>query len=304
MTPDEYITSRPRLSAATQRRIRHNVTRWTKYAGCPVEEASPEAYQQFRQQGLQAGLSPHSIEQTTYDVQLLSGVPRGECLPLPPPDPDVPTVERVGAIYRAAECVRWPGGMPWLRCAATQWWRSWLVVVGFCGLRLGDTFRVTAEQFRSGRYHASKPDKWHPFPSTGFLAGHVRALGVETGPLFGGTKSYKQIRGELARMAKTAGVEYVTPHGFRRFAVTQWMLTSPVAGQIIHGCGLPKRVLSHYVQTGAILNRYAMDVTIPLDWLTPKERADAIRAEDELLRHYRRASQDTRDALLRIARAV
>ena len=62
--------------------------------------------------------------------------------------------------------------------------------------------------------------------------------------------------------------------------------------------------MAHYVQPAAILDKWAPQVEVPSSWLTPKERSDAIRAETELLAHYRRASASTREAILRIARAV
>ena len=94
-----------------------------------------------------------------------------------------------------------------------------------------------------------------------------------------------------------------SPHGFRRFAVQSWSVAHPEAGRIVHGCGVP-RIMRHYVEPLRLLDRHATSVDVPKHWLTPKEQADAIRAEDELLRCYRRASEEMRESLLRIARAV
>ena len=62
--------------------------------------------------------------------------------------------------------------------------------------------------------------------------------------------------------------------------------------------------MRHYLEPLRVLDRFADSVDVPPCWLSRKEAAAAIRAEDELLRHYRRASRETREALLRIARAV
>jgi hypothetical protein len=80
----------------------------------------------------------------------------------------------------------------------------------------------------------------------------------------------KQLRRELARIAQAAGVPYVSPHGFRRFAITQWSLANDLAGRIIHGEGL-SRVMRHYIQPVAVLDRWAPYVEIPPAWMSPKE---------------------------------
>lgn len=164
-----------------------------------------------------------------------------------------------------------------------------------------DLRACSVQCFTARKLTASKTKKTHPLPTSGFLARHLRSLAA-TDKLFGSLPE-KQLRRELQRIAAAAGVPYVPPHGFRRFAITQWSLANDLAGRIIHGEGL-SRVMAHYVQPQSILDKWAPQVEVPSSWLTPKERADAIRAETELLAHYRRASQDTRDALLRIARAV
>ena len=300
MTPHEYCEAHPGLSLASHRRLRYSVNRWERLVG-PFAEATTDGFQSLRQAGLAIGLSPHSIEQTASDVALLTGLSKGTPLPLPLPSPDVPTVEQVGAIYSAVSVAQWPVERSWLKCSTKDYWQAWLVVAGFCGFRLRDLRGLTMDCFRARRLTASKTRKVHPTPTAGFLHRHLRALG-STGPLFG-TLPEKQLRRELARIAAAAGVPYVSPHGFRRFAITQWSLANDLAGRIIHGEGLSK-VMAHYVQPVAVLDRWSPYVEIPPAWMSPKERADAIRAETELLAHYRRASAETRDALLRIARAV
>lgn len=272
-----------------------------KYVQVPLERVLPEHFDQLRVRCTAAGLSPHSIEQTADDIGLLTGIEKGRKLDLPAPDPVVPTVKHVGAIYRHVHVAQWPVNRPWMTCSTTQWWQSWLVVVGWWGLRIRDIRSLTMTCYETGRLTASKTKKTHPLPKMPFLSRHVRQLNAK-GSLFG-TLPEKQLRRELARIAGAAGVDYVPPHGFRRFAITQWSQANEQAGKIIHGEGL-SRVMRHYVQPGTILARWAPQVDIPRQWLTRKEIADSIRAENELVACYRRASKETRDALLRLARAV
>ena len=301
MTPQEYCARNPHLSHASKQKLRYSESRWLRLTGVPLDQVRPEHFVQLRTAGLAAGLSPHSIEQTCQDVSLLTGVHRGKPLDRPLPSPDVPTVQQVDAIYRHVSVAQWPVSRSWMSCSTKDWWQGWIVVAGFCGLRLRDLRAMTMDCVRARKLTASKTKKTHPLPISGFLHRHIQSLNA-TDKLFG-TLPEKQLRRELQRIATAAGVPYVPPHGFRRFAVTQWSLANDLAGRIIHGEGL-SRVMAHYVQPQAILDKWAPQVEVPASWLTPKERADAIRAETELLAHYRRASQDTRDALLRIARAV
>lgn len=221
----------------------------------------------------------------------------------PAPNPDVPTAEVVGRLYDHVHVAKWPVARPWLKCSTVTWWQGWIVVAGFWGLRLRDLKSATMACYHARRLTASKTKKSHPLPIAGFLHRHVRALAADDSSQLFGQWSEKQLRRELQRIAVAAQVPYVPPHGFRRFAITQWSLANDLAGRIIHGEGL-SRVMAHYVQPQAVLDKWAPYVEVPRQWLTQKERSDAMRAESELLAHYRRASAETRDALLRIARAV
>lgn len=108
MTPEEYLASRPRLSHASYQRLRTSVSRWRRITGHTVAQATTERLTAFRAEGLALGLSPYSVEQTATDVAILAGIPRGQPLELPPPDPDVPSVERIDAIYRHVSAAQWP----------------------------------------------------------------------------------------------------------------------------------------------------------------------------------------------------
>lgn len=311
MTPEEYRASRPRLSAASFKRLKTSVNRWNRLSGIPLDSATTSALAAFRERALSEGLSPHSVEQTAVDVALLAGIDRGCPLDVPPPDPDVPTVARVEAIYRHCHVASWPvrtrsrGGIgcKWLNCSTTQWWQSWIVCAGRWGLRIGDLERLTVEDVHSKRFRAGKTGKIQPLPHRPCVMRHVRQLNVKSGRLFPGLGSRHQLRRELKAIASAAGVQYVSPHGFRRFAIQSWSIAHPEAGRIVHGCGIP-RIMRHYVEPLRLLDKHAESLDVPLAWLTRKEAADAIRAEQELIRHYRRTSAEMRESLLRIARAV
>lgn len=293
------------MAPSSVQRMRHSLTRWAKFSPVPYSSVTPQALTDFRRAGLAAGLSPHSIEQTVTDVCLLTGHPPGRRLRRPPPSPDVPTVERVAAIYRAVGAAQWPqarrpqGGTPcrWLKCSTAQWWRTWIVCACWFGFRLADLRRLSTADMTAGQLRAKKTGKGHPLVIPPFVARHWRLMKSDTmGPL-----SPKQLRRELRRIAKSAGVRYVEPHGFRRFAVTQWSAVSVDAGKIVHGESLGVR--AHYIEPRRILEDAAPRVRMPACFLTPKEISDAMKAEEELLTYYRRATPAMRKAILTVVRA-
>lgn len=282
----------------------HSVSRWAKLSAVPYTSVSAQALTDFRRAGLAAGLSPHSIEQTVTDICLLTGCPPGRRLRRPQPSPDVPTVERVAKLYEAAGAAQWPqarrpqGGRPcrWLRCSTEAWWRCWIVCASWYGFRLRDLRRMSSADFAAGTLRAHKTGKPHPMIVPPFVRRHWRLLkSDDMGPM-----PAKQLRRELRRIAKAAGVRYVEPHGFRRFAVSQWSAASVDAGRIVHGESLGIR--SHYVDHRRVLEDAAPRVRMPTCFFTQKEISDIMKAEEELLTYYRRADRATRDAILHLAR--
>lgn len=254
----------PRLSEPSRKRFRHNVNRWVRLGG-PLYpgDITPAVVTQVRRAGLLAKLAAASIESTITDIRALClavGVEldTGKPLRRTKPTPDVPTVEQVAAIYSAADAAQWPrvassrGGRrcDWLQCSGGDWWRAWIVVAAWWGFRLRDIGRLTWEDVRSGSRTANKTGKRHPLVALPLVGRHIERLGTTSGPVFG-RQSVAQLRRELARIADSAGVAYVPPHCFRRYAVTQWSLVSPDAGRLIHGAGLG--ILDHYVSAGRIL---------------------------------------------------
>lgn len=309
VTPAEYAATRPGIAPETLAKLYHRIACWERVLGHGYQESRQADVLKFRKLASAEGLSPRTIESTVDDICRLTGLQPGVRLRCPPPSPDVPTVDRIAAIYQHVDVAVWPrlGGhakrnhlVPaWCTARREDWWRALIVLAGWWGFRLRDLRRLSWEHVRAAELKAKKTGKTHPLVFRPFIHRHLRAFKGTSGPVFGKLPE-KCLRRELRSIAAAAGVEYVPPHGFRRFAVQSWTDVSYQAGCIVQGSGL--KVMAHYTDPRRILEKAAPQVDVPRCWLTRKEISDQMRGEAELLEHYRSATPELRKALLTLVR--
>lgn len=276
------------------------------------EVVSTQSLEEFRNKGIEQGYSPRTIESTVaviVHVLAHSGVsiPIGERLRRPRPNPDVPTIEQMEALYQHAHVAGWPTKM--LPSQRTKWWRCWMVVAGWTALRISDLAALQRSQFSDGilRIDAEKtvrfgrPSLAMPIPD--FVTRHIEECPARHPErLFGLTECLRQLRRELQAIAKAAAVHYVPPHGFRRYAITQWGEVDGYAAALVQGQALG--ALSSYLHGLRVLQRHAKKVSVPSSWLTTEEQASRKCSETKLLYAYRLANPETQDLVLRMIERI
>lgn len=277
-----------RVAESTLRKYRHDWNRW--------ERSGAETADDFREWGIDNGLSVRTIESTLSTAKLAIGVEIGEPLAKTFRRLVVPSAETIKAIYDAVDVAKWPTRVP--TKLRPHWWRCLIGVACMTGLRLGDLERLDRGNLDGGYLvvraaktaRVRRPDL--AIPLTPELRRHTNAIPFRL------TRSRRQLYRELERIAEAAGTPYVRPKQMRQFAITQWSSVDSMAGKIVQGCSLG--VMGHYVDVGRFLSSVATRVRWPFEAISD----DAERLERELVDHYRRSNRDQQNALLTIARSV
>lgn len=274
-----YQTWSPDLSPRTAKRYRHELSRWEKLSGdVPLSEITTVTYQEFRAASSRVGHSAGTTESTLRFIRQLmrcahahgavAVMPdRGRARRIDPPQPHPPSIEELDKLFRNCGVARWPR----MHVPTKTFWRSWMAIGLWTAMRREDlTWRLALEHIDFSEnlilFRASKSKAPHPFPLNEVINRHIRAmLPAQQSPtrkLFGPSRSPHLIQRELDRIANAAHVRRVTPKSFRQAGVNAWTLADPRAGEIIHGCGIP-RVLSHYLDRLQILRHAAGNVVVP-----------------------------------------
>ncbi len=307
----EYLVAfGPRLSLRARQDIRYRLTHWCRTV--EHREWTLAAVENYRTAAMAKGYSPATIESVVAAIRVVAEhaghvIPLGSHLTIPRPSPDVPRLDRIGAIYRSAKLAQWPTSIAAHRRPA--WWRSFIVLGCWTGLRLSDLRRLdwSAIDQHHITWRASKTKRHgRPvlvIPFVPMVRRHVeilRAMKLET--VLGLTCCYKQLRRELQRFAADSGVRYVSPRGLRRFAITQWSKADSMAGRIIHGQGLG--VMEHYLPVADYLEAVAPRVQMPVEFLSPKEQLALANNEQWILERYRKATDEDRKLLEDLLRRI
>lgn len=271
----------PELAARTARRYRHELNRWEALAGdVPLTEVSTGVYQRFRAESSRRGHSASTTESTlrflrslircAHAFGLVAVIPdRGRARRVEPPHPNPPSVDEVDALMRHCGVATWPR----LHVTPKTFWRSWMAVGFWTALRREDlTWNLKLEHCDLDAhmivFTASKTKTPHPFPLNPIVERHIREMipafhVPKSRPLFGPSRSPHLMQRELDKIADAARIRRVTPKSFRQASINAWTMADPRAGEIIHGCGIP-RVLSHYLDRLQLLRHAADNVVVPL----------------------------------------
>lgn len=268
------------LSPRTERRYRHELNRWEKLTGNPpLAEITTRDYQSFRASSSQSGHAAGTTESTLRFIRQLlrcamaNGVvnvmpDRGRARRIEAPQPHPPSLDELDKLLRHCGVARWPR----LHVPAKVFWRSLISVALWTALRREDLFwRLKLEHIDFAEnlilFRASKSKAPHPFPLHPVVVRHIKAMipafpHNRSRPLFGPSRSPHLIQRELDRIADAAEVRRITPQNFRQSGINLWTMADPRAGEVIHGCGIP-RVLAHYLDRLQILRNAAGNVVVP-----------------------------------------
>lgn len=271
----------PDLAPRTERRYRHELTRWEALSGNPpLADINTATYQSFRSASSQVGHKAGTTESTLQFVRQLmrcamahgaiSVMPdRGRPRRIEPPQPHPPTIDELDKMLRHCGVARWPK----LHVPPKTFWRSLISVGIWTGLRREDLlWKLCLENINFAEnlilFRSSKARVPHPFPLNDIVIRHIRAM-IPTFShkpgrlLFGPSRSPHLVQRELDRIANAACVRRITPQNFRQAAINMWTMADPRAGEVVHGVGIP-RVLSHYLDRLQILRHAAGNVVVPL----------------------------------------
>lgn len=270
-----YTSTAPDLCASTLRRMGYEVSRWMRLAGDdPVDRIDLPAITRFRAAAVRAELSPRSIESNVATVRLLirncrdlglcESVPSaGRLLRRLAPAPQPATMDELRRLWDAAGAARWPKAAQ--RMTPCAWWRAWMALGFWTGLRLTDlTWRLALEHCGTDaiRFRATKTGCLHVYPMTDHLRRIVRQAGAHSGTLLACPRSPTRLRNHLHSLCDAACIRRLTPKNLRQASVTEWSKADSLAGEIVHGCGMPS-VLRHYIDPLQILTAAAPRVAWP-----------------------------------------
>lgn len=302
-----------RLTDSGRRKLHHLVNLWARHClPVPVESIQTAQIEDARESMLAAGLAHATIESAISDVltvirHVVGSAPDPGCrLVRRRPRVSLPvTVAEYGRLYEYVDRLRFP-------CVArnrdvtdtADYWRAWLVVAYWTGLRISDLLRLEWEDVESDRITrtANKTGVLHEWPLVPVVRRHLDLIRRSRGRVFPTTlANLSRYREALAALCRWAGVSRVTPKHVRQLSITSWSRVNPMAGSVVHGCGLGVRVLGHYVDPWQVVTTAAPGVEIPAAWLLPGEQSAQAAAETQLVDGFRRQDEVGKTALLRLA---
>ena len=302
----QYLCQNQHFARQTHQKFQYSVNRWERAIGHLSPDVEPADFQLFRQSMLSSGLSPHSIEQTVYDIKVLltaagKEVSTGKPLRKPRPSPVVPDPLAIGKVFRVSDIAIWPLE------DASVWWKGFLGIGLWTCLRLQDLLRIRWSDIQNG-WLTITPEKTRRHGVVQEIpVGRIQSL-LDTLPqrksrVLDCGKSMKQLRREMKRMCQFAGVAYFTPHDLRRAGLTMWSIANPEAARILHGCG-KKDVMQHYLSPRKILEDTAPKVKLPDCMLPADLREQSEQQEEEMLAKFRNATPEQRELLIKLSRQL
>lgn len=269
-----YLREAVDLSPSTVKKIGYEVTRWEKLTlDPPIQVMQKDTFADFRAACLARGLASRSIESNIDTVRLLmryaavSVPPVGRRLKKPRPKPSPLSTDDLRALFVAADSAIWPNHA----CHPRFWWRAFLALGYWTGLRLSDLcWKVSWDHFRIRdrciMFPAGKTGHVHEYPIPDRLLPHLTRVS-SSGIVLRPPRSLKCFRRELGHITAAAGLQRrVTAKTLRQTSVSEWSKVSRDAGRIVHGCGLGD-VRDHYVDAFGIL----LDAAPRMPWPFPDE---------------------------------
>lgn len=322
-----YLSLHPHIRPRTVRELLYNLNRWSKIAAeQDIAAITAETFDDFREK---SNHSPTTIEATVRAVRgvlaacerrgLIERVPHiGIRSQIPEPQPRIVALESLSRFYQHCGVALWPGkAVPRGRgrgCVSTphswaaDFWRVFLVVAFFTGLRLGDLLQLTRRHFEGDllAVKASKTNKVQTFPLHPVVTRHVRAAKwcrIDA-PMFPVGGSVHQFTREMKRISAAAGVETITAKTIRIVAGNAWEAAWPTAGAALLGHSIFKGATRFYLRPSPLLESALPRLKVPDAFLNSDEREHGRDRFEEMRRHWERMPTDSQDLLLGMARRI
>lgn len=283
-----YIRHSPDLSNARRKNLEATLRRWGEAGGnSDVGAITTTSYADFRRYELALKLSPVTIEHHVNCLRALlrhigpqtDGCPHGlgliERVPwvgkrlrhVPTPRPAV-SLSDLSAVYSVAD----QATRPRRKVAPLAFWRAFLAISFYTGLRIGDllgSLRWTNYDIggRCLTVVASKTGKRHRFPVNDTLAAHLDALPRSDERVLPVAPTCDNaIRRQLRVLCAIAGVPVFTPQSIRRRAATEYERAHPGSGALLLGHILPGMAMTwqHYCDPLEILRAASAKVAHPI----------------------------------------
>jgi integrase len=257
-----YLPASQGMRPNSIRRRRYGFNWWERFTSNPAAGCIDESvFREVRTKGTEAGLSAVTIEGVVSDVllvlrflaarKILPSVPfAGKRLKRRLRLKPTPSISDLASTWANAGLARWPT-YRWRRQrakngqlsgairldAAANWWRAFLALAYFSGLRRNDLLTLQWSEIQGGfiRRVMEKTGFAIEIPVHPCLQTHLDVLPKEGPCVLGHSKSTKQIRRELAALAVAGGVAPFTVQSLRRLSARQFDKARPGAGAIILG---------------------------------------------------------------------
>lgn len=264
---DAHYAVYANLTKGSMRRYRCELNRLQRIVGpVPISGFDIETFTTFRTKCVASGLSNDSTEGSIKiakavlryckDRGWIGSLPHfGRSLRIAPPDPHPATVEEIEALWESARTAVYPGRGIISPCT---WWRCWLTLDWYTGLRIEDSLHLAASHIHADRieYVAAKTGTIHRWPMCDPVRRAVSQLMANDLPTLFGRFPQNKLREVMTSMCEHAGIRRLTCKNVRQGCVQNWMKVDPTAGAYVHGCGLTHQVLGHYTGVLDILNEH------------------------------------------------
>lgn len=308
----EVLPTPPEIAFSTSQKYRYRLSLWRRMnCAQDADQITPEEFAAFRERAIQDGRKASTINATVRDIAALvqrAGlqVDTGKSLRENIICKHVPENQQISRAYDNASLARWPNcegskTERLLRVSNEQFWRSFLIVEYFTGMRLEDLHVLKWVNVLDSyiEIEAKKTGKLHQWPMHPVLRQHLeplRAIGADT--VFGMPKfPFNRIRRELLRIGGIG----VNPQALRRASITTWTEMNDTCRAIVHGSGLGVTV--RYVDQLRILKKHYMRFPFPVSSLPADLRDSRLQAEAELMDAVKLLPSDMVEHVLKVARA-
>jgi integrase len=257
-----YLPASPGMARRTIQKRKHDFNWWERFTSNPaVSRIGTEVFDEVRKKGLEAGLSPVTIESLVSDAltvlrhlhhtKILPSLPwAGRRLKRRPRLKPTPSIDDLAKVYALADRVTWPVYVRRLICPhgrftraeriehAATWWRGLLAACYFTGLRRGDLLSLRWDEVQDGwiRRTMGKTGFVVEIPIHPILQRHLDALPTKDRPhVLGYGGSFKQIRREMHSLSAAAGVRSLNIQSCRRLAAQSWERARAGCGGLLIG---------------------------------------------------------------------
>jgi hypothetical protein len=267
----QYLESRK----IVRREPLYSANRFARIVGdLPAAEVTFRHLNELRVQ-LAGKLSNRTIESTVADVLTVVGwvtgkaPAKGESLQIVAPDPQPVSIDNITDTWR--------------HCSGYV--RAFIAAGYWTALRQSDCMRWLQQEKQSASETiiivASKTGKRHRIPYPSWLRAIVTAHPFPYRVTDFGRKS---IRRDIANACRAAKLKVWTPKHLRQRGITEWWNASPSAGAIIHGSGMPRGIIKHYIDNTSLLESAAPRVRLPACF----GASTSATSEESLLSNFRR----------------